>query len=632
MSQTPILDSINCPGDLKALGEEELKLLASECRQVIIKTVSENGGHLASNLGVVELILCLAHCFDFTENGDRLIFDVGHQSYTWKLITGRKDRFHTLRRQGGISGFPKREESPYDVYNTGHSSTAISAALGMARADRLKGVRRRHIALVGDGALTGGMSFEALNDAGASGEPILVIVNDNMMSIDENVGGLSLHLERLRVSRGYRRMKKQVKSHLSEKEGVSEKILSMLRRASARMRTYRRSSGILFEELGFRYYGPVDGQDIHSLIEHLETVGERDVPVVLHVLTRKGQGYSFAEETPTHFHGVAPFVIETGESAHPSQRKSFTSLVGEELSRLAAEDPRICAITAAMREGCGLCDFAARYPDRFFDVGIAEQHASGMAAGLASCGMKPFLSLYSTFAQRAVDQILHDICLQNLPVTLLLDHSGFVSSDGETHQGIYDQALLQGLPNLELLSPADGEDVKACLSYAAEADHPLVIRYPKDALPDPLPLAIPREIHKPRLLCEGDRLVLAALGSLSSEALRAAEILRRDLFEITVFSCTNGKAGDLCDMIEMCKKTARLVIAEDGISPSGFASLLLSEISQKIPFPQVCLCGIKDPLRGQASRQELLHAEGLDAVGLAAQIRKWSLEQDKIRY
>lgn len=620
--QNGILKQIHCPSDIKNLSFDELNLLAEECRKRIIEVVSRNGGHLASNLGAVELTLALAYVFDFDEGNDRVIFDVGHQSYTWKLISGRNSDFDTLRLKDGLSGFPKREESVFDFFNTGHSSTSISAALGFTRADRILGeAERNEIAVIGDGALTGGMAFEALNDAGQRGDPLIVILNDNQMSIDDNVGGMSLHLEKLRVSKPYRNVKSIVKKRLQRIPVIGPPAERLLRRFKTKLRQYKRETGILFEELGFRYYGPVNGHDIHSLIQHLEAVKDLNKPVLLHVLTQKGNGYSFAEDEPSKYHGVAPFVIERGVESVNGKKRSYTDEMGRLLCEAAAENAQICAITAAMTGGCGLKSFAEKYPDRFFDTGITEQHAVTLAAGMAAAGLRPFVALYSTFLQRAIDQILHDVCLQNLPVCILIDHGGCVSADGETHQGLYDVALLRSFPNLEILAPADDIDLKACLDYVLTCDHPAAIRYPKENLPDRLELPEPRELHGFRSLRRGGSFSVIAFGSLAAQALQAAEILEKQhAYKINVFSCICGNEPINSGMINAISGTKQLLLLEDGVEQAGFAASTMSDILSRCPDIRVYRSGVKNLTAGQASRSERLKQERLDACGIAGQI------------
>ena len=613
-----ILEGIRIPKDIQKLSEQEIVELAAECRLKIIKTVSRNGGHLASNLGVVEAILCLAKVFHFEEGEDRIVFDVGHQSYTWKLITGRQDQFASLRQKDGLSGFPKREESSYDYFNTGHSSTAISAALGFSRADRLDGKsKRQNIAFVGDGALSGGMAFEALNDAGQHGDPIIIILNDNRMSIDKNVGGLSKHLERLRVSPSYRKLKKKVKKGLA----FSTYFSHLLSDVKARLRLVGRGqSASIFESLGFRYYGPIDGHDVHELLRYYEAAKESKKPLVLHLLTNKGQGYLYAEDAPDAYHGVAPFEVEKGIVKNDAGRKSYTQVAGEILCELAEKDTNICAITAAMTSGTGLQNFAKRFPERFFDTGIAEQNAVTMGAGLAAAGKKVFVALYATFSQRALDQIIHDVCLQNLPLCILIDHAGLVSSDGETHQGIYDLSIFSGLPNLEILAPADEEDLRLSFEYVMKSQKPCMIRYPKEKLPERLNIQGVREINVPRKLSNGSNCTLVAHGCLAHRAVEAARILEKYNITVDVFSCISGNCYQLSDMIESVNKSKKLLLLEDGIIEGGFSLSLVNKLRPSCSIDKLKICAVEDPLAGQATREELLEREGLCAEQIAASV------------
>lgn len=622
-----LFPSIDSPDELRAYSLPALEALAAACREKIIETVSKNGGHLASNLGVVELTLALAHVFDFSLGKDRLIFDVGHQAYTWKMISGRADNFHSLRQKDGLSGFPKQSESPFDYYDAGHSSTAISIALGYQLADCIDGIERSTIALVGDGALTGGMSFEALNHAGQGQIPLKIIVNDNQMSIDGNVGGLSKHLDRLRVSRKYRVFKKDFKNTLGKWPRVGEIIKKIFSRAKSRIRQSLHKESIFFENLGFRYYGPVDGHDLEELIRYLEAIKDYDKPVVLHVVTKKGYGYKPAEKSPDLYHGVAPFEIETGlpdaksESELPEERISFTDYVSDLLLELGKRDD-VFAITAAMAQGTGLSAFAKAYPERFIDTGIAEQHAASLAAGLALAGKRVFLALYSTFSQRAVDQILHDICLENLPVCILLDRAGLVPADGETHQGLYDLSIFKDFPNLRIYAPADKEDVKNLLSYAMEARHPMIIRYPKDLICHQLPLDNHR-IDGLRLLKSGEKYTGIVLGALALESLKAWDMLATRGLNGQLYSSICGNFMQFDDILVSLRKTKRLVLISESIKNLSLTEPLIRLINQHTEGCKILLCCVKDPLRGQASRSELLAAEKLDAEGLYVQIKDW---------
>ncbi len=473
-----ILPSINAIEDLWALPEEELERLCFELREFMVETVSRTGGHLASSLGAVELIVALH--WVYRDPMDKLVFDVGHQAYAHKILTGRREAFSTLRQAGGISGFPKREESPWDSFNTGHASTSVSAALGMVRAMTLQGQKGAAAALIGDGALTGGLAYEALDDAGDSKLPLVVVLNDNEMSIAPNVGAMSRNLSMLRSSKGYNRFKRFVVKTLDTgKIGnfCSKHLESFKNRVKRFVLT-----NTFFEDMGFTYLGPIDGHDIHALIRILGEAKALGKPVLVHALTQKGRGYTFSEENPEKFHGVAPFRVSTGE-VPASRRTSCSEAFGQAMVELGAKEPKLCAVTAAMPAGTGLKDFAAAYPDRFFDVGIAEEHAVTMAAGMASGGLKPVAAIYSSFLQRSVDGVLHDICLQKLPVVLAVDRAGLVGEDGETHQGLFDAAFLSVMPNMSIYAPAALEEIPAMLEMALKRGEPAAIRYNRGTLP-----------------------------------------------------------------------------------------------------------------------------------------------------
>ena len=475
----PILDTINSIQDFKALREEQLPALCEELRTFLIEKVSKTGGHLASSLGAVELIVAMHYVFDSPT--DKLVFDVGHQAYVHKILTGRKDAFDTLRQENGISGFPKFSESEHDVFNTGHASTAISAALGLARAMKQKGEQGRAVALVGDGAMTGGLSFEALDDAGQEKIPLIVILNDNQMSISKNVGGINNSLTMMRTNRAYNAFKRWLNGIL-ETSSFGKSLSRRMERFKNRIKQFF-APNLPFEEFGILYLGPIDGHDVRKIIKYLRRCRELNKPMILHAFTTKGKGYPFAVENPEKFHGVAPFEVQTGEVS-PQRQKTCSELFGETLMRLAKDDPRIIAITAAMSSGTGLQSFAKAYPDRFYDVGIAEAHAVTMAAGLARGGMRPVVALYSSFLQRAYDSLLHDVCLQKLPVVIGLDRAGLVGADGETHQGIFDPAFLSTMPNLAVYAPATQQEMTAMLELALSREEPAVVRYPRGSLPD----------------------------------------------------------------------------------------------------------------------------------------------------
>ena len=616
---TTILATLQSPEQIRTLDLAAQKQLAAELREVIIRQVAINGGHLASNLGVIELTIALLKTGDFRR--DRIIFDVGHQSYAWKILTGRLSRFATLRQKDGLAGFPKRSESPYDFFDTGHSSTSISAALGMVRAMQQKGQPGRVYALIGDGALTGGMAFEALNDAGMSGAPLVVILNDNQMSISKNVGGLSKHLENLRISRRYIQFKSKVDNLISRIPWLGRRLHQFLQRIKQLERITIRRSGVLFEQLGFHYYGPIDGHDLASLNRHLQNLESIEGPVLLHVLTQKGRGYTYAETAPDVYHGVAPFEIEHGvcQVGDPNCR-NYSDLFGQAVLAAAQQDPSICAITAAMAGGTGLKAFAEALPERFYDVGIAEQHAMTLAAGLAAGGARPVLALYSTFLQRAYDQLLHDVCLQNLPVVLGIDRAGIVGEDGETHQGIYDLNLLLTLPSIEILCPADGQALQAAIPYALKQDHPVAIRYPRGAA-QPIKGPFDPACLAPQVVREGTACTLVVLGTLLNAALTATEQLAQEGLACEVIALQRAKPLDSELIIQSVQKTGHLLLAEETSEAGGLGQVLATHLMQAVPGVHLALAAIRDEPLHQGTRAQLLADQQLDAAGLAARIK-----------
>ena len=475
----PILDTINGIRDLKALDEKQLPALCEELRAFLVEHVSKTGGHLASSLGAVDLIVAMHYVFD--SPNDKLVFDVGHQAYAHKILTGRKNVFETLRQENGISGFPKFSESEHDVFNTGHASTAISAALGLARAMRLNGDKHMAVALVGDGAMTGGLSFEALDDAGQDRLPLLIILNDNQMSISQNVGGLKNSLTLMRTNRTYNAFKRSLTGVL-ETSRFGKYLSRHMEQFKNRAKRFL-APNLPFEEFGILYLGPIDGHDVRKVVKYLRRCKELNKPMILHAITTKGKGYPFAVENPEKFHGIAPFEVMTGKVS-PERQKTCSEVFGETMLRLAEKNEKIVAITAAMPSGTGLTQFAETYPDRFFDVGIAEAHAVTMAAGMARGGLRPVVAVYSSFLQRAYDSLLHDVCLQNLPVVIALDRAGLVGADGETHQGIFDPAFLSTMPHLAVYAPSSQNELSAMLEMAVSRKEPSVVRYPRGSLPD----------------------------------------------------------------------------------------------------------------------------------------------------
>lgn len=618
---TQLLDKINCPADVKKLQNDELEQLATELRRFMIESVSETGGHLAPSLGTVDLILALCSIFDFPE--DKVIFDVGHQSYAYKIITGRKEKFSSLRQLGGISGFPKGEESEYDAFNTGHSSTSISAGLGMAFARDLKGESFDIISVIGDGALTGGMAFEALNNAGSSKKDLIVILNDNGMSISPNVGALANYLSRVRTAPRYLSKKRGLEKTL-KKSKAGNHLFKALRRIKDSFK-YLFVQGMLFEELGFTYLGPIDGHDIPLMKQYLQNAKGIQGPVFLHVHTTKGKGYLPSESAPKAFHGIAPFDLESGKLKKNNDGSlSFSKSFGSHLLDMASSDERICAITAAMPDGTGLSPFAEVFPNRFFDVGIAEQHAITFAAGMAKEGFLPVVAVYSSFLQRGFDQVFHDVCLQNLPVIIGLDRSGVVGEDGETHQGIYDISFLRTMPNLTIMAPTTDKEILEMLRLAKELGTPCCLRYPRgnvfdwDSEGENTNVILGRGV----LLDSGEDTLLIPLGGMIGEALKAKELLAEKGISVGVFNPRFIKPLDVENLSYFGKKYKRIITIEDHVVEGGFGSSLLELFNaRRIPAVVTCLGYPDVPIR-HGEKEEILSAYGLDAQGIALAVEK----------
>jgi len=615
---TRILDQIQAPYDVKKLDLEELERLCDEVRKEIISTVSKNGGHLASNLGVVELTIALHYIFDLPR--DKLIWDVGHQSYTHKLLTGRRDRFHTLRQYEGISGFPKRDESPYDTFDSGHSGTSISAALGMAEARRQKGEGGRVIAVIGDGSMTSGLAFEGLNQAGHVDRDLIVVLNDNEMSISPNVGALSSYLNRLMTGQFVNRFRDEIKAFLETLPGIGKSVLRFAKQAEESLKGFL-MPGLLFEELGMKYIGPIDGHRLDYLIETFQNIKKLRGPILVHVLTKKGKGYRPAEMAPALFHGVAPFIVETGEPLHDPKKNAstYTEVFGETLCRLAKEHPHLIAITAAMQSGTGLEEFAKKFPDRFYDIGIAEQHAVTFAAGLALEGMKPVVAIYSTFLQRAYDQVLHDVCLQNLPVVFALDRGGIVGEDGPTHQGLFDFSYLRHIPNLVIMVPKDEDEFQHMMKTAMECTTPVAFRYPRGkgmgVKRDAILKSI--DIGKGEVLREGNDLLVLAIGSTVYPAIHAAERLEDTGIHIAVINSRFLKPLDVDLICHWAQRTGKVLTVEENVLQGGFGSAVLELLQEKGLFSvQVKRLGIPD-LFVEHGSQFLLRAKyGIDEDGI----------------
>jgi 1-deoxy-D-xylulose-5-phosphate synthase len=613
-----VLDRIETSQDVKRLGLEELERLCHEIREEIISTVSENGGHLSSNLGVVELTVALHYVFDLPK--DKLIWDVGHQSYAHKLLTGRRDRFHTLRQYEGVSGFPKREESPYDAFDSGHSGTSISSALGMAEARRQKGEEGRVIALIGDGSMTAGLAFEGLNQAGHIDRDLIVVLNDNEMSISPNVGAFSSYLNRLMTGQFVNRFRDDIKAFLETLPGIGKSVLRFAKQAEESLKGLL-MPGLLFEELGLKYIGPIDGHRLDYLIETFQNIKKWKGPMLVHVLTKKGRGYRPAELDPIRFHGVSPFVLETGEPRgdQANNPPTFTEVFGETLCRLAREDGRLIAITAAMQNGTGLERFSKEFPERFYDIGIAEQHAVTFAAGLALEGMKPVVAIYSTFLQRAYDQIHQDVCLQNLPVVFALDRGGIVGEDGPTHHGLFDFSYLRHIPNLIVMAPKDEDEFRHMIKTAVDCSRPVAFRYPRGKGVGVKMEGLLRSIAigKGELLKEGEDLVILAIGSTVYPALHAAERLEEEGIHAAVINSRFLKPLDGELICHWTERTGRVLTVEENVLQGGFGSAVLELLQERaLSSIQVKRLGIPD-LFVEHGPQSLLRAEyGIDEDGI----------------
>ena len=612
-----LLDGINSPQDLKKLKLEELPKLAQEVRQRITEVVADNGGHLASSLGAVELIISLHYCLNLPQ--DKIVFDVGHQAYAHKILTGRNKEFSTLRTYQGLSGFPSREESVFDVFTTGHSSSAVSLALGLASArDRLSpGEHFKVVAVVGDGSLSGGLCFEGLNNAGHLKKDILVILNTNELSISPNVGALSNYLNKIISLPVYNRFRESLESFLTKRGERGSRILNLVNKFEEGLKGLF-IPGMLFEELGFRYFGPLDGHNMELLISALKNILGLKGPRILHLVTKKGKGYFAAEKEPVRFHGTGPFDIQTGLSlAKSTGAKTYTEVFGEKLVELGAKDNKIVAITAAMPEGTGLDKFRDSYPERFFDVGITEGHAACFAAGLAKGGLKPVIAVYSTFLQRAYDQIIEDVALQNLPVVFCIDRAGIVGEDGVTHQGIFDISFLNTVPNLAILAPKDGQELEAMLEFAVKTGRPLAIRYPKARVENLKDNRQKIELGKSEVLSEGKDFVIIALGSMVSPALEAGELLRQEGLSGTVINARFAKPIDRNLFTEIASKAKFVFTVEEGIIAGGFGASIEDALGKP-----VLKIGLPCEFISHGKRELLLEKYGLTAAGIADKIKE----------
>ncbi|MCX5850156.1 MAG: 1-deoxy-D-xylulose-5-phosphate synthase [Deltaproteobacteria bacterium] len=618
-----VMKDVDLPADIRKLNIAQLNTLAREIRELIINTVASCGGHLASSLGTVELTLALHYVFNTPQ--DKIIWDVGHQAYAHKIITGRKDKFATLRRQNGISGFPRREESPYDAFNVGHSGTSISAAAGFTEAGCLKGDSNKVIAVIGDGSMTTGMAFEGLNWTGDRKKNMIIILNDNEMSISSNVGALSSYLNRVMTGRTINTLKADIKNFLKSIPGVGEYMIRFSHQVEEILKTLM-VPGALFEEMGFTYVGPLEGHRLNHLIKNFENIREFPGPVLAHVITKKGKGYSFAENKPLNYHGVGPFNVETGQSLPSSSDiPTYTEIFGQTIVNLARSDSRIVAITAAMCDGTGLDQFCQEFPKRFYDVGIAEQHAVTYAAGLAAQGFIPVVAIYSTFLQRAYDQIVYDACLQKLPVVFAIDRGGLVGEDGATHQGLLDYSYLRSIPNIIVMAPKDENELQHMIKTAVDCGRPVSLRYPRGKgvgarLDDEIKKL---EIGKGEILQDGSDLALIAIGSVVTPALAAAKRLSEEGFNVKVINARFVKPLDEELILNTAATIRKIITVEENMLQGGFGSAVLELLAEKnITGVQVKRLGIPDEFVSHATQAQQRHKYGIDEEGIILAIRE----------
>ena len=614
-----ILDKVNGVDDLRKLNTNEKKQLAEEIRELIIKTVSENGGHLASNLGVVELTIALHSVYNTPK--DSIIWDVGHQTYVHKILTGRKNKMPTLRKLNGLAGFPKTSESEFDCFNTGHSSTSISAALGMARANKLAGKNEKVVAVIGDGALTGGMAQEALNDAGSSNADITVILNDNNMSISENVGGIVNFLSKLRTKRFYTRTNSKIKKGISKIPLLGKYLVYIIQKIKRGIKQIFIKK-MYYEDIGFTYFGPVDGHNIDRLESILNRSKTINGPVLIHVVTKKGNGYKFAEENPDKFHSTSSFNIETGKTKN-EKKDDYSKIFGNKLCDLAKNNNKIVAISAAMIDGTGLKKFKEEFPNRIYDVGIAEQHALCMAAGMAQKGMVPVVPIYSSFYQRAYDQVIHDICLQNLHVVMCVDRAGIVGNDGETHQGIFDMAFFSLIPNITIMAPKNFEELEKMLEFAVNINKPIVIRYPRGGEGkvkfDKCEKVV---LGKSELIKEGKDVTIIAIGKMVDRAVKVAEIVEKQGISVEIINARFLKPLDDKTIENSILKTRNVITIEDGILRGGLATSIIEIVNKlKLNDIEIKNYGYDDKFVQHGSVDELEKINGLDAENIAKEIK-----------
>lgn len=621
-----ILEKIKEANDVKQLSLSECEQLAQEIRDFLIRSLSETGGHLASNLGVVELTIALHRFLHFPE--DKLVWDVGHQAYTHKILTGRKEQFATLRKKGGLSGFPKRKESDCDAFDTGHSSTSISAGLGLVQARDLKGENYQVVSVIGDGALTGGMAYEALNNAAELKKNFIIILNDNEMSITRNVGGMSSYLDHIRMAAPYTELKMGVTNALKKIPKVGDGMVDALHKTKSSIKQLV-IPGMLFENMGLTYLGPVDGHDMRQLGKVLQEAKRKQGPVLIHVLTEKGRGYEPAMRHPARFHGAAPYEIETG-LPKSNGNPSYTDIFSTVMRKFGDREPDVVAVSAAMVPGTGLKRFGNMFPERLFDVGIAEEHAVTFAAGLALGGLRPVVAIYSSFLQRAVDQILHDVCMQNLPVVFAVDRAGLVGSDGETHHGCFDLSYLSMMPNMTVMAPKNKWELSDMLKFAIRQKSPVAIRYPRgEAYTGLEDYRAPIEMGKAEILEKGKEIAILAVGNMVRTAVQVTENLRNCGYEPTLVNMRFVKPLDM-DLLEILREDHSLIVTmEENVKSGGFGEQVMTYYGSRLHSPAVRIVAIEDQFVPHGSVEDLMHQQQMDSASVTERILRWKEEQQK---
>ncbi len=615
-----ILEQIQKENDIQKISPKDYDLLASEIRSFLIEKISETGGHLGSNLGAVELTMALHLVLHMPE--DKIIWDVGHQAYTHKLLTGRRDGFDSLRKYGGMSGFPKRKESNCDAFDTGHSSTSISAGLGLVKARDLLGQKHTVVSVIGDGSLTGGMAYEALNNASRMGSNFIIVLNDNNMSISENIGGVSQYLNGIRTSAKYLDLKDSIYYGLLDMPRFGQKVVKKIQNVKNGLKQLV-IPGMFFEDMGVTYLGPVDGHDIKALTKVLKEAKKVKNAVVVHVMTKKGKGYEPAEKHPARFHGAEPFEVETGVPKNSKEKANYTDVFATVMNKMAEKEDKLVAITAAMPDGTGLKRFKNRYPDRFFDVGIAEEHAVTFAAGLAAGGLKPVVAVYSSFLQRAYDQILHDVCIQNLPVIFAIDRAGLVGSDGETHQGIFDLSYLSSIPNMHIMAPKNKWELADMMAFALDFGCPIAIRYPRGVAYDKLKEQREPVIYgKSELLYKGGKVALLAVGSMVKTALEVREMLKREGIDATVVNARFIKPVDTEIIETLIKEHDLFVTMEENVLSGGYGEKVLSYLTMEHPHKRVINIALPDTYIEHGNVEILKKETGIDAQSVFERIQR----------